>query len=128
MEESDPTNKVLCTKPGGSGDRRRGRPKLRKCDESEKDVSSVGAETGELLHSRRRSSHIQGGSANGRRKLLLVRDQIQTHFVVFNDSCEIENFNVVNMKVTEFWDVMPFSLADSSVSDETARGNQTSSF
>ena len=41
---------------------------------------------------------------------------------------EKENFNVVNMKVTEFWDVMPFSLADSSVSVETARGNQTSSF
>jgi hypothetical protein len=26
MEESDTAKKVLCNKPGGSGDRRRGRP------------------------------------------------------------------------------------------------------
>jgi hypothetical protein len=32
MEESDPA-KMLCTKLGGNGDRMRGRPKLRWCDE-----------------------------------------------------------------------------------------------
>jgi hypothetical protein len=29
MEESDPAKKVLCSKPGGNGDRRIGRTKLR---------------------------------------------------------------------------------------------------
>jgi hypothetical protein len=29
MKESDPARKVLCTKPGGIGDRKRGRQKLR---------------------------------------------------------------------------------------------------
>ena len=29
LEEIDPTKKVPCTKPGGNGDRRRGRTKLR---------------------------------------------------------------------------------------------------
>jgi hypothetical protein len=42
MEESDPARKVLCTKPGGIGDRKRGRPKLRWCDELEEDVARVG--------------------------------------------------------------------------------------
>ena len=42
MEESDPAKKVLCTKPAGSGDRRRGRPKLRRCDELEEEVARVG--------------------------------------------------------------------------------------
>jgi hypothetical protein len=42
MDESDPTRKVLCTKPGGIGFRKRGRPKLRWCDESEEDVALVG--------------------------------------------------------------------------------------
>jgi hypothetical protein len=36
MEESGPAKKVLCTKPGASGDRRRGRPKLRWCDKKKK--------------------------------------------------------------------------------------------
>jgi hypothetical protein len=35
MEESDPARKILCTKPGGTGDRKKGRPKLRRCDELE---------------------------------------------------------------------------------------------
>jgi hypothetical protein len=42
MEESDPAKKVLCTKPGGYGDRRRGRPKLRWCDELEEFITQVG--------------------------------------------------------------------------------------
>jgi hypothetical protein len=42
MEESDPAKKVLCTKPAGSEDRRRGRPKLRRCDELEEEVARVG--------------------------------------------------------------------------------------
>lgn len=42
MEESDPAKKVLCSKPTGSGDRQRGRPKFRWCDELEKDVARVG--------------------------------------------------------------------------------------
>jgi hypothetical protein len=29
MEEIDPAKKVFCTRPGGNGDRRRGRPTLR---------------------------------------------------------------------------------------------------
>jgi hypothetical protein len=33
MEESDFAEKILCTKPGGSGERRRDRPNLRRCDE-----------------------------------------------------------------------------------------------
>jgi hypothetical protein len=41
-EESDPVKKVLFMKPGGSGDRRRGRPKLIWCDELEEDVAWVG--------------------------------------------------------------------------------------
>jgi hypothetical protein len=42
MEESDLVRKVLCTKPGGIGDRKRGRSKLRWCDELEEDVARVG--------------------------------------------------------------------------------------
>jgi hypothetical protein len=45
MEESDPAKKVLCTKPGGNGDRR-GRPKLRWCDELH-DEPQAGAEIGD---------------------------------------------------------------------------------
>jgi hypothetical protein len=48
MGESDPAKKVLCATPGGSGDRGRGRPQLRRCDE-------LGAEIGELMHSQGRS-------------------------------------------------------------------------
>jgi hypothetical protein len=40
MEESDRARKVLCTKPGGIGDRKRGRPTLRWCDDL--DVVRVG--------------------------------------------------------------------------------------
>ena len=40
VEESDPARKVLCSKPGGIGDRKRGRPKLRWRDELE-DVARV---------------------------------------------------------------------------------------
>jgi hypothetical protein len=40
-EESDSAKKVLCTRPGGNGCRKRGRPKLRWCDELE-DVARVG--------------------------------------------------------------------------------------
>jgi hypothetical protein len=39
MEESDPAKKVICTKPGGNGDRRGGRTKLRWCDELEEDIA-----------------------------------------------------------------------------------------
>ena len=42
VEESDPAKKVLCSIPGGSGDRRRDRRKLRRCDELEEDVARVG--------------------------------------------------------------------------------------
>jgi hypothetical protein len=34
--------KVLCSIPGGGGDRRKDRPKLRRCDEVEEDVARVG--------------------------------------------------------------------------------------
>jgi hypothetical protein len=47
MEDSYPAKKVLCTKPVGNGDRRRGRPKLRWCDELHDDPQD-GAEIGEL--------------------------------------------------------------------------------
>jgi hypothetical protein len=42
MEESDPARKVLCTKSGGTGDRKTDRPKLRLCEKSEEDVTQVG--------------------------------------------------------------------------------------
>jgi hypothetical protein len=42
IEESDPARKVLCTKPGGIGDRKRGRPEVRCRDELEEDVARVG--------------------------------------------------------------------------------------
>jgi hypothetical protein len=38
MENSYPAKKGICTKPGGNGDRR-GRPKLRWCDELEEDFA-----------------------------------------------------------------------------------------
>jgi len=41
IEDSCPAKKVLCTKPGGTGDRRRGRPKLRWCNELEEDFAQV---------------------------------------------------------------------------------------
>jgi hypothetical protein len=52
MEESDPAMIVLCTKPGRSGDRRRERPKLRFCDESEEDILRLGTEIGVNAHLR----------------------------------------------------------------------------
>jgi hypothetical protein len=42
IEESDPAKKVLCTEPEGIGDRKRGRLKLRWCDELEEDVARFG--------------------------------------------------------------------------------------
>jgi hypothetical protein len=42
MDERDAAKKVLCTEPGGTGNRKRGRPKLRWCDEVEKDVARAG--------------------------------------------------------------------------------------
>jgi hypothetical protein len=42
MEDSYPAEKVFCTKPGGNADRRRGRPKLRWCNELEEDFAQVG--------------------------------------------------------------------------------------
>jgi hypothetical protein len=42
MEESDPDEEVFYIKPEESGDRRRGRPKLRWREESEEDVARVG--------------------------------------------------------------------------------------
>jgi hypothetical protein len=41
LEESDPAKKVLCIKPGGDKDRRRGRIKLRWCDELQEDITWV---------------------------------------------------------------------------------------
>jgi len=41
MEESDSAKKFVCTKTEGNGDKRRGRPKLRWCEESECDVAGV---------------------------------------------------------------------------------------
>jgi hypothetical protein len=41
-DESDPARKVDCTEPGGTGDRKRDRAKLRWCDESDEDVAQVG--------------------------------------------------------------------------------------
>jgi hypothetical protein len=40
--KSDLTKNVLCTEPGGSGDRKRGRPKFRRCEEFEVDVAKFG--------------------------------------------------------------------------------------
>jgi hypothetical protein len=42
MDESDTAQKVFCTKPGRTGGRKRGRPKLRWCNELEDDVARVG--------------------------------------------------------------------------------------
>jgi hypothetical protein len=42
IEKSDSTKKVLCARAGGSGDRRRGRTKLRFCDELEEHVVLIG--------------------------------------------------------------------------------------
>jgi hypothetical protein len=74
MEESDPAKKVLCTKPGGNGDRRKGRPKLRWCYELQ-DYAQNGVEIGELISSEersggkslRRSLRTQGYCKEGRR-------------------------------------------------------------
>lgn len=41
MEKIYSTKEVPCTKLVGNGDRRRGRPKLRWCDELEEDVTRV---------------------------------------------------------------------------------------
>jgi hypothetical protein len=54
MDKSDLAKKVLCTKPGGTGDRKRGRPKLRWCDELE-DVARVGCRNWRLNASHERS-------------------------------------------------------------------------
>lgn len=45
MEERDPAKTVLCTKPGGNEDRRKGRPKLRMSDELEEVVARAGCRT-----------------------------------------------------------------------------------
>jgi hypothetical protein len=45
MEESDPAEKILCTKPGGSEGKRRGRWKLRWYNQLEQDVARVGCRT-----------------------------------------------------------------------------------
>jgi hypothetical protein len=41
MEKSDPARKVFWTKPGGGGNSRKCRPKLRWCDELEEDIAWV---------------------------------------------------------------------------------------
>jgi hypothetical protein len=43
--ESDLAREVLCTKPRGNEDRRRGRPKLRRCNELGEDVVRAGCRT-----------------------------------------------------------------------------------
>ena len=45
MEERDPAKKVLCTKPARKEARRRGRPKLRRCNELEEVVARAGCKT-----------------------------------------------------------------------------------
>jgi hypothetical protein len=41
-EESDSEKEVLCTKPQGSGERQRGRPKLSWCDKLDEEIAQVG--------------------------------------------------------------------------------------
>jgi hypothetical protein len=62
--ESDLAKKVLCTKPGGSGERRRGRPKLWWCDELEVDITWVGCRNWRNNAQSRRS----GGNSLRRRR------------------------------------------------------------
>jgi hypothetical protein len=48
MEEGDSIRKVLCTKPGGTGGKKRGRPKLRWWDELRENVAPLEEEESEL--------------------------------------------------------------------------------
>ena len=72
VEETGPVKKVLCIKRGGSGGRRRGRPKLRSRDELEEDVARLGCRNWRIDagqerssgNSVRRSSGTQGCSTN----------------------------------------------------------------
>ena len=45
VRESDLAREVLGAEPGGNGDRRKGRPTLRRCGELGKDVIRVGCRT-----------------------------------------------------------------------------------
>lgn len=54
-EETGSAKKVVCSKPGGSGDRKGVRPKERFCDDLEEDVPEMGADIGGLIYSQRRS-------------------------------------------------------------------------
>jgi hypothetical protein len=64
MEESDPAKKALCTKPGRSGERRRGKLKLRRCEELEEDVAWFGCKTWRTNAKSRKDS----GKPNGKVK------------------------------------------------------------
>jgi hypothetical protein len=71
VEESGLVKKVLCTKPGGSGSRRRGRPKLRWRDVARLGCRNWRIDAGQERssgNSVRRSSGTQGCSTNGRRR------------------------------------------------------------
>jgi hypothetical protein len=60
MAERDPAKTVLCAKPGGNEDRRRGRPKLKMSDELEEVVARAGC----------RTRRINAQARNGWRKLI----------------------------------------------------------
>jgi hypothetical protein len=65
MEASDPAKRVLFIRPGGNGCRKRGRSKLRWCDELE-DVARVGC----------RNWRINGQS---RKKWQKLNEEVKTH-------------------------------------------------
>jgi hypothetical protein len=76
MEERDPAKKVLCTKPGGNEDRRRGRPKLRMCDELEEVVARAGCRTWRINAQARTEWRkligCQGQTEDGRRRRTII--------------------------------------------------------
>jgi hypothetical protein len=63
MEESALAKKFLCTKTEGNGDKRRGRPKLRWCEESEREVTRVSCRNWRInVHSREKWQKISEGA------------------------------------------------------------------
>jgi hypothetical protein len=95
MEESGPVRKVLCTKPGGIGDKKRGRPEVRWCDELEEDVARVGCRNWRLNAQSREEwrklteelrSHPGMGSHGKKKNGLIFKGQ-----TVFLDCLILEN-------------------------------------